>query len=224
MVCVAGSIGIIGVATVLEVSTGVQGYITSMQNDMLSGNPITINEEAFNLSALISSSGNSMTGEALKSSVEDGYVNVDSVIQYLVSRSDDLSSLSIKNDISQDYVDYVYSMPSEYYSAIVSSYGLNLNNNIYTDFKFNDQQNNRLSLSAALQINTSMLEKTKYSNFSPYISSLIESFELAPENEEFILSQYDIISNPETSKIATNANEIMLVVSEETELSDLLLA
>ena len=224
MVCVAGSIGIIGVATVLAVSTGVQGYITSMQNDMLSGNPITINEEAFNLSALISSSGNSMTGEALKSSVEDGYVNVDSMIQYLVSRSDDLSSLSIKNDISQDYVDYVYSMPSEYYSAIVSSYGLNLNNNIYTDFKFNDQQNNRLSLSAELQIYTSMLEKTKYSNFSPYISSLTESFELAPENEEFILSQYDIISNPETSKIATNANEIMLVVSEETELSDLLLA
>ena len=35
MVCIAGSIGIIGVASVLAVSSGVQNYITDMQNDFV---------------------------------------------------------------------------------------------------------------------------------------------------------------------------------------------
>ena len=53
MVCFAGSIGIIGVACVLAVSSGVQGYITSMQDDMLSGNPIVVSEEAYDLSKVM---------------------------------------------------------------------------------------------------------------------------------------------------------------------------
>ena len=44
MVGIAGSIGIIGVASVLSVSTGVRDYITSVQDDLLSGNPIRVTE------------------------------------------------------------------------------------------------------------------------------------------------------------------------------------
>ena len=39
MVGFAGSIGIIGIAMVLAFSAGIKGYIASMQDDMLSGNP-----------------------------------------------------------------------------------------------------------------------------------------------------------------------------------------
>ena len=53
LVCFAGSIGIIGVATVLAVSSGVQNYIRSMQDDMLSGNPVTISESALDLSSFM---------------------------------------------------------------------------------------------------------------------------------------------------------------------------
>lgn len=224
MVCLAGSIGIIGVATVLAVSTGVQGYIASMQNDMLSGNPVTISEETLNLNALMSASGNAMTQEAVKNSVKDGYVNVDSVIEYIISRSGDLTSFKVNNEITKDYVDFVYSMPKEYYAAITSEYGLNLANNVYTDFNLVGRENERMSLSAALQTYTSMLNKTEYKEFSTYISSFSQNFVQAPNDVDFILSQYDIISNPTTSKIATAANEVMIVVSDDTELSDLLLA
>ncbi len=224
MVCVAGSIGIIGVATVLAVSTGVQGYITSMQNDMLSGNPITVSEETFNLNALISASGTAMTKEAISASVEDGYINVDSMIDYLVSRSGDLTSLRVNNTINQNYIDYVYAMPSEYYATIASYYGLDLTNNIYTKFNFTDHTDEVVSLSAGTQIYTSMLKKTSYSDFATMISSLSDSFAQAPDNPDFILSQYDIISDPETSRVATAADEIMLVVNDKTAVSDLLLA
>ena len=52
MVGIAGSIGIIGIALVLAFSAGIKGYVASMQDDMLSGNPITITEQTYDLDVL----------------------------------------------------------------------------------------------------------------------------------------------------------------------------
>lgn len=222
MVCLAGSIGIIGVATVLAVSTGIRGYINDMQNDMLSGNPITISEEAINLNALIATQGEAATKEALKEATVDGYVNVEQMIEYLVERSGDLSSFRITNDISEDYVNFVKNLPEEYYSAILMDYGLNLSNNIYTTYKFNGQENNKISLAAALEIYTAMLNKTEgYESFSQYIPLFAGDFMQVINNEEFISSQYDMLAG---SKFATEENEIMIVLNSNNAISDLLLA
>lgn len=224
MICLAGSIGIIGIASVLAVSTGIQNYIYSMQDDMLSGNPITITEEALNMSSLMETSNSMMNAEAVKNSIEDGYVNVDYIVDYLVKQSDNLNSMFVTNDINEDYIKFVESMPKEYYSAIVMDSGIDITNNIYTNYKFNGQDNNNISLSAAIQMYTSMLNHTDYKSFAAYITTLSETFMQAPDNEEFILSQYDILSNPETSKLATNSNEIMLVLSDDNTLADIFLA
>lgn len=222
LVCLAGAIGIIGVASVLSVSTGVQNYIGDMQNDMLTGNPVTINEEAMNLTALTSRVNKQTKNDAVKNSIEDGYINVDSTIEYLVSRGGDASSLKVKNDITEDYINYLKAMPKEYYSAITFSNGIEVKNSLYTDYKLDGYDEvKKLSLSTAEQIYVSMLEKTDYSGYSQYISMLTESFMQAPDSEDFILSQYDVIYG---DKIATKANEIMIVVNDDYELSDLLLA
>ena len=224
MVCLAGSIGIIGVASVLAVSTGVQNMINNMQDDMLSGNPITITEEALNLNALMESSNMMMSAETIKHSIEDGYVNVDYIVDYLVKQSDNLGSMIVTNDITEDYIKFVHNMPKEYYSAITTNYGIDITNNIYTNFNFNNQENNKMSLSAAIQLYNSMLGKTDYKSFSAYITTLSDTFMQAPDNEDFILSQYDILTNPETSKIASKSNEIMLVLSDDNTLTDIFLA
>ena len=52
---VAGAIGIIGVSLVLALSYGIRTYINTMQNDMLSGNPITISQSTFDMSAIMGS-------------------------------------------------------------------------------------------------------------------------------------------------------------------------
>lgn len=222
MVCLAGSIGIIGVATVLAVSNGIQGYITNMQNDMLSGNPITISEESLDLNALMGASGKTMSKEALKASIQDGYVNVDYMIEYLLERSQDLANFRISNDITSEYVDFVKAMPKEYYSAISTEFGLNLSNNIYTEFKFNNQTNNHFSLSSALEIYTAMLNNTPgYESFAQYIPMFSESFMQLINNKDFILTQYDMLAG---SKIAENKNEIMIVLSDDNALTDLMLA
>ena len=224
LVCLAGSIGIIGVASVLSVSTGIRGFIGSMQDDMLSGNPITIQETALNTAGLTAMSSSMAKEEAVKLAVKDGYVNVNYMIDYLVKQSDNLSSLMVTNEITQEYIDYLKAMPEEYFAEMAFSYGINLSNNIYTDYSFTGQEGKRLSLSAAIEIYSSLLKQTSFAKYSSLIPILKSEFKQAPQNVDFILSQYDILSDKATSKIPSKANEIMIVVDKDTELTDLLYA
>ncbi len=231
LVCFAGSIGIIGVATVLAVSSGVSNYIADMQEDMLSGNPITITEEALDLSGLLDMTTAQQQADAIKNSIDDGYINIEEVIQELVDTAGNMSSLMVTNIITKTYVDFIKQMPSSYYNDIVTYYGLDLSNNLYTDYVYTvrdgegtKEEAKNVSITAATQTYLSMLKKTEKADFASYISMVSSSFKQAPGNSDFILSQYDIISDKATSKIATEADEIMIVVSDDAKLSDLMLA
>ncbi len=233
LVCFAGSIGIIGVATVLAVSSGVQNYIRSMQDDMLSGNPVTISESALDLSSFMNMADMGMQFGAVKDAVEDGKVNVDKVLKFLVERSSGMENFMVSNDITEEYVKFVKAMPIEYYAAIVTDYGINLSNNLYTDYTFEDENGEpvikNMSISAATQTYMSMLDKLEdYRQYATYLPLVSSSFEQAPDNDGFILSQYDILSGTlpdgSQSRIAKNADEVMIVVNSDTELADLMLA
>lgn len=222
LVCLAGAIGIIGVASVLSVSTGVKGYIGDMQDDMLSGNPITITEEAMNLSALTARLDSRTQEEAVKKAIEDGYINVDGMIDYLVSRGDDISGLKVSNEITEQYLAYINAMPEEYYSAITTENGLDVTYGLYTEYSLSGREGKTMtSITVAQSIYEAMLDKTEYGGYSQFISMLSATFSEAPSNEEFILSQYDVLCG---DGIAKNADEIMIVVDENYELSDILLA
>ncbi len=234
LVCFAGSIGIVGVATVLAVSSGVTDYIDNMQNDMLSGNPVTVSEETLDFNALMNNLMGNAGAEAVKQSVENGKINIDKMIETLVKSSGAVDSLRVKNNITKEYVDYVLAMPKENYKSISLNYGLDLSNNLYTDFTFTERDDSaenatkqvkkNMSLQAATQVYLGMLSHTEQAEFSAYFSMVNSSFKQSPGDEEFVLSQYDIISDPATSKIATEADEIMIVVSDDIALTDLMLA
>ncbi len=214
----AGSIGITGIAVVLALSSGIRAYVASMQDDMLSGNPITITENTYDLSALTGMIPEVELEELIK---EDGKVYINSLIERLAETADRMESIMVKNDINENYIDYVTSMPSEYVSEMLLDYGVDFTNNIYTDFtdKKGDKASNT-SISAITQIYTSVLEKTEFADFSGYITMLTEAFKPCLGNTDYMLSQYDVLSG----KIATEANEIMIVVNPDTCLTDVLLA
>ncbi len=223
LVCLAGSIGIIGVSSVLSVSTGIQNYIYSMQDDMLSGNPITISEMAFDFNKITNMQN--LSGGEINKIIEDGKINVDYVIENLIKSSENINSLTTENNITKEYIDYLYQMPKEYYAAITKNYGLDISNNIYTNYNFSGLDNTpKMSLSSALKTYTSMLEDTEYKNLSPLIATLEDTFMQLPDDEEYIMSQYEYCTSPETSYFPTKPNEIMLVVSKDVELTDVLLA
>ncbi len=220
MVGIAGSIGIIGIATVLAFSAGIKGFVASMQDDMLSGNPIEISETGFNAAAV-----NEMMTMAQKSEVikeGNNRVYITSLIQNLAEMNDSLNKLFAENTLTAEYMEYVKSMPEEYYNAIILNYGINMSLNVYTDFTFKEgDASEHLSIKRIIDNYTSALQKTQYAQYSAFIPYLAPSMSQAPSNEDYILSQYELVGN---SKVATEMDEVMLVLNADDELSDLLLA
>lgn len=225
LVCFAGAIGIIGVSTVLAVSSGVQNYIHSMQDDMLSGNPVTISTEALDMETLMSGMMPDEKNDIVKNNadIKQG-INVQGLITELARRGNSATASIIRNNITNEYLDYVKSMPKEYYRAINATYGLDLSNNIYTDFELEEYGKTKLSLTAALAMYTDLLGQTDFKQYSSYIPMFTERFRQLPGNKDFVLSQYDIVSDPKKSKFPTEANEIMIVVNSDYSLADLTLA
>lgn len=217
LVGIAGSIGIIGVAMVLAFSAGIKGYVKSMQDDMLSGNPITITETSYDLNAINSLMSKEQKKEIVK---QPNYAYVNGMVEYLAKTNDAAKAFFVKNEITQDYIDYVKDMPKDYYAAMKFGYGLDLNNNIYTDMKktaSGDSEN--ISISALTSSYVKLLEQTRFKDNAKYVTALIPSFEQAPNSVDYIESQYDV-----TGKIATEKDEIMLVLDKNDELYDVLLA
>ena len=218
MVGFAGSIGIIGIALVLAFSAGIKGYIASMQDDMLSGNPITIEATGLDLSSITDMMDTDDKIEIIKN---PNSVYISSMVEYLISTSDTLNSIMVENDITEEYIDYIKNMPSEYYNAIVLGYGLDFTRTIFTDFRETLTSSGRhTSVKQLTDIYKSVLSETEYKDLSSMVDRLAPNFAQAPDNEDYILSQYQIVSG----KLATEKDEIMLVLDSNDELSDLLLA
>ena len=194
-----------------------------MQDDMLSGNPITITEEALNLDLLMASTNMATGEEAIKQSVVDGKINVDYMIDFLAKRSEFATSMMVTNVIDQNYLDFVKNAPKESVAAYGVYYGVDVKNNIYTNLNMEEYGNQTLSLSAIEFLYYKMLQEVpEFKDYAGLISQVTNSFAQAPDNNDFIASQYDIISG-ENSYFAKEANEIMLVVSSDTSLTDILL-
>ncbi len=217
---IAGSIGIIGVSAVLAVSSGVRGYITSMQDDMLSGNPIEINENGYDLSAMMSGMSAGQRLDALE--IKDGYINVESMIASIIKQGENITQMQINNNITQEYIDFIKNIDKKYAAAITFDYGLDLTNNIYTDFVVNNGGSaENISLSAIRTIYTSVLKDAGFEQYAGYVTNLTKVFQQAPNDKDYVLSQYDLIYG---DGIAEAEDEIMIVINDDYELTDLLLA
>ena len=109
----AGSIGIIGIALILAISTGVNDYIHSVEQDTLSEYPLQIQSTGFDLSSVMTGSGAGAdrTGES------SGEVNVIQMISNMFSTMDanDLESL-------KKYLDSGDSGIDQYVNAVEYSY------------------------------------------------------------------------------------------------------
>ncbi len=213
----AGSIGIIGIALVLAFSAGIKGYVVSMQDDMLSGNPITINETTYDLEALTGMMDTSQKVEIIK---EPNKVYVDSMVEYFIKMGKETDAMIIKNEITPDYLNFIKNMPKDYYSAMLFDYGIDIHNNFYTTVRETGKDvDTNISVTALTKLYTEILKKTDFSKYASYVDMFVPQIKQAPSSKEYIQTQYEVYG-----EIATNKNQIMLVIDKEDETSDLLLA
>ena len=228
LISLAGSIGIIGVASVISVSTGVNEYISDMQDDMLSGNPIQISESTYDLNSLtnLMTAGQKAT---IAKEIAKGNVNVEFLLDQILEMVNAGGSVSVKNEITDDYINYVLSMPSDYYSDISFKYGYDLGDNIYTSFTSKDKDSSGnivdttkiQSLNSIVENYNSVLSKVEgFDKTSSYITGLVTPITQLTASNSYIETQYDIL----TGHLPENENELLLVLDSDEQVSDVVLA
>ena len=198
LVSIAGSIGIIGIALILAVSTGFQNYVDSIQEDALTSYPLTIMQESSDIAGMLLSmrSGN---GEK----IEKGKVKEQQYITSMLGnvKANDLKSFKkyikknnnvIKNDIAN--IQYSYSVAP----------------NIYTiDSTKTLAKVNPGNLFTSMFGSNSLL--SSYSSMTSIFSEMVD-------NRDEIEKDYNVLAG----RWPKEYNEIILVLSEPSSISDLL--
>ena len=132
LVALAGSIGIIGIALILAVSTGFQNYVDSIQESTLSSYPLTIFEQSADLTSLLLGMTKEVTPEGDHDVAESQLLTslIDSV------GSNDLKSFkqyyeSHQNEVESDLLStrYTYSVDPPIYTIDAANHLAKLNPN-----------------------------------------------------------------------------------------------
>ena len=119
----AGSIGIIGIALILALSTGFQTYIDKIQEDTLSNYPLTIQSDTADITSALMTIG---TQVADSQSAAEGVVKESQMITQVMGQmgKNDLRSFKKHLDLNYDqvdgsinYLDYSYSITPLIYAA-----------------------------------------------------------------------------------------------------------
>ncbi|WP_426349693.1 ATP-binding cassette domain-containing protein [Alloiococcus sp. CFN-8] len=213
MTAFAGSIGIIGIALILALSTGFQNYINKVEEDTLSSYPITIEEESVDMSSLI----NTMMGMSENNSEgrEPNKIYSNDVM------GDMLSSLvsDIESNNLQAFKEYIENEDNglENLTSTVQ-YGYNTTLNIY---KADTSQGIVQVNPSTVMENIGMGAPTSPSAVSSPMmgGGNADVWEELFNNEKLLKSQYELLEGSWPSSY----DEVVLIVDENNQISDMTL-
>ena len=198
----AGSIGIIGIALILALSTGVNDYIKQIEEETLSEYPLQIQSTGVDFSSMIESGEEAGTQEE-----EQGDI-------YVVNMVTDMFSTMDTNDLEslKSYLDSGDSGIEKYTNAVEYSY--NTEPQIYKENGDEIRQVHPDSSFSSLGLGSA-------SNTNSMMSSMMSTdvFYEMPENEELYEGQYDI----KAGRWPENSNECVLVLTQGGAISDFML-
>ena len=215
MTSFAGSIGIIGIALILSLSSGFQGYIDKVQEDTLSTYPITIESQTVDMSSMLEEMTG--TGEKEEHPLDKIYANtmMSEMINAMVSevKANDLAAFkTFIEDNGSNIKDYL----------LATQYTYNIDMNIYrADTENGNVKVNPSVVYQSVMENMGMSVQTgsMASSIATAEASMFNVFTEMLDNEEVLHSQYDVISGDWPK----NANEVVLIVDENNEINDMVL-
>ena len=217
MVALAGSIGIIGIALILSVSTGVNTYIRHVEEDTLSAYPIEITQQAMDITDTLSSLMGVSTEEA-------AHANGDMV--YSGSRMTNLMSAfwsSVTNNNLRTFKAFLEDEKNGVKDLVSGiQYGYETDLMLYREDE-NGQivQVNPSTVMDATGMSSMMEMSSLYSSgFGQTMMSettrRLNVFEPLLENAELLHHQYDILAG----RLPEAMDEVVIIVNSRNELSD----
>ena len=219
----AGSIGIIGIALIMSLSNGIQNYIDKVQKDTLSSYPITIQAESVDMTSLMTTlMGVQAEDNERKHDRDAVYAStvLFDMMNSMISADTDTNNLGPFKEFLED----PNGEAAPYISTVQYSYDMDMN-------VFAEDVDGNIAKTDVVEYIQKAITLTyggDYSSFFSTYGSMYASMnvwqEMLPgENGEAInpllKEQYDLLYGhwPESY------DEVMLVVSENNEISDLML-
>ena len=218
----AGSIGIIGIALILSLSNGLQTYISRVEEETLSSYPITIESETFDLSSFFQPDDDSMQPGGRRGEyttpeprpLDRIYVSsMMSRITNTVKRSVETNDLTrFKAKLDEDSA-----ILNPLVTAISYGYGLSLN--LFMEDGYGGAiQVNPNPVFEAFNVGGGVASESGALSSSMMMGNYSTWSEMI-DNREFLESQYDLIAG----KWPVGANDVVLIVSENNRITDLML-
>ncbi|MBQ9745089.1 MAG: ABC transporter ATP-binding protein/permease [Clostridia bacterium] len=217
----AGSIGIIGIALILSVSSGVNAYITSIEESTMSSYPLQIQKATMDTNTLLSSlmSQNNVNQDrdpnkvyssdimvSMMEAISKGYTenNLAKFKEYLDNKDNGFDDLT---------TDIKYS-----YSANLNTYSIHSyeeNGKTYIDYRKNIS--NMAELFAEIGLGGSSGSGSQMGGASMMGGG--NAWAELVGDSEYIQSQYDLVHG----KYPTKPNEIVIIVDENNQVTDYIL-
>jgi len=196
LVAFAGSIGIIGIALIMSVSTGFQSYIDKIERDTLTSYPLALMKESSNIAGVLLS----LTGSE-GSAPDDGKLHEDPIM------SSALGNVT-KNDLKsfRTYLDNHYSEVKDDIRLIEDEY--NIDPIIYTI----DATNELAKLNPNSLFETVLGSNSLMNSYSSLTSAFVQ---YAPEN---IKADMKLVAG----RYPENYNEMVVFISNPNKISDFL--
>mgnify|MGYP000404090546 FL=1 len=211
----AGSIGIIGIALILAISTGVQNYINKVEEDTLSSYPITIEESTVDMSSLMQS----MSGENTDNTEnkEEGKAYSADIMNDMITT---LSNKKQSNNLKElkKYLDDGDNEITKNSNSI--KYGYDLNINLYRANTDNEiVRVNPSTVMNAFGMGDMIEAQNNSAMSSVFGSSMMTNTDICFEmldNQQLLESQYDLVKGNWPKQY----NEVVLVLKEDGRIDD----
>lgn len=185
----AGSIGIIGIALILALSTGVNRYINDIQKSTMSSYPITIDEQTYDLSAMMGVSHS--RGTELEHELDGVYTNTSQL------KMASAMTQTITNNNLSAFKEYLESPDCEI-SQYLGSGGIRYSYNVPLNVFAYDSEGTLVNASSGSRSMGGMAT-------SPFSELL---------NTEILEDNYDLLYG----RYPENENEIVMVVDSNNEV------
>ena len=202
MVSFAGSIGIVGIALILALSSGFQGYINTVQRDTLSSYPITIEADTVDMTAMMTA----MMDKNKDVSGGDDAVYSNDIILKLVT---EVSKGAYTNDL-QSFRNYLDTQDlTNRVSSIEYEYAVDLNVYLPSGELINPSD----VMQKVMGVDMSTMEG------NPMYDMMAKSADIwsqALDNSTLLREQYTLVDG----NWATEKHQLMLVVGEDNLISD----
>ena len=195
----AGSIGIIGIALILSLSTGFQNYVDKIQEDTLTSYPLTVQSETADMASI------------LLSGVSDNEDELDLPDRTVKEEQNMINLFGTvgKNDLKsfKKYIENNQSKVNEMVSLIRYNYSV-------TPMLYTKDINDDL-----LKVNPSDFMSSIIGSSSSIMGNSMSIFTELPEDQKMVQEEYEIIEG----KYPEAYNEMAIVLPSENTVSDLLL-